>query len=126
MLRSFVTGLTVAFLLLIAAVPLAGAERFRTENQKIEAMIAHVEGLKQAKFVRNGVEYDAQIAGRFLRYIWNNNQERVKTADDFIRIVATASGAGIPYLVRFPDGRESKSRDYLTELLKKWEMPAEK
>ena len=126
MLRRFVTGLTVAILLFVAALPVAGAEKFRTENQKIEAMIAHVEGLKQAKFVRNGVEYDAQIAGRFLRYIWNDNKERVKTADDFIRIVATASGAGIPYLVRFPDGRESKSRDYLVELLKKWEMPAEK
>ncbi|HUE69456.1 MAG TPA: DUF5329 family protein [Pirellulaceae bacterium] len=126
MQRLPVTGLTFAFIAIFAALPLRAAEKFRTETQKIEAMIAHVEGLKQARFVRNGVEYDAQIAGRFMRYIWNDNKERVKTADDFIRIVATASGAGIPYLVRFADGRESKSRDYLVELLKKWEMPAEK
>ena len=126
MQRLFAVGLTFAFLALLAAFPVQAAEKFRTENQKIEAMIAHVEGLKQAKFVRNGVEYDAQIAGRFMRYIWNDNREKVKTAEDFIRVVATASGAGIPYLVRFPDGRESKSRDYLVELLKKWDMPAEK
>lgn len=126
MQRLLATGLTLALLSLWTAAPLSAAEKLRSENQKIEAMIAHVEGLKQAKFVRNGVEYDAQIAGRFMRYIWNDNREKVKTADDFIRVVATASGAGIPYLVRFPDGRESKSRDYLVELLKKWEMPAEK
>jgi hypothetical protein len=58
--------------------------------------------------------------------VWNANQAKVTTADDFIRVVATASGAGIPYLVRFEDGRESKSRDYLSELLKKWETPAGK
>jgi hypothetical protein len=126
MQRLLATGLTLALLSLWTAAPSIAAEKLRSENQKIEAMIAHVEGLKQAKFVRNGVEYDAQIAGRFMRYIWNDNREKVKTADDFIRVVATASGAGIPYLVRFPDGRESKSRDYLVELLKKWEMPAEK
>ena len=117
--RSFVLSLGLGLAALVGASPLAGAERFRTESQKIEAMIAHVEGLKQAKFVRNGVEYDAQIAGRFLRYIWNDNRARVKTADDCIRIAATASGAGIPYLVRFPDGRQSKSRDYLNDFLKK-------
>jgi hypothetical protein len=126
MQRLLATGLTLALLSLWTAAPSIAAEKLRSENQKIEAMIAHVEGLKQAKFVRNGVEYDAQIAGRFMRYIWNDNREKVKTADDFIRVVATASGAGIPYLVRFPDGRESKSRDYLVELLKKWEMPAVK
>ena len=105
-----------------AGMHLEAADKFRTENEKIDAMISHVEGLKQAKFVRNGVEYDSQIAGRFLRYIWNANKEKVKTADDFIRVVATASASGTPYLVRFPDGREAKSRDYLTDLLKKWEM----
>jgi uncharacterized protein DUF5329 len=126
MQRFHVIGVTMVLTAVCAAAPLKAAEKFCSEDQKIEAMIAHVEGLKEARFVRNGVEYDAQIAGRFLRYIWNDNKERVKTADDFIRIVATASGAGIPYLVRFPNGRESKSRDYLSELLKKWDESARK
>jgi hypothetical protein len=121
-----VAGLSLYCMALFTAPLAEAAEKVRTENQKIEAMISHVEGLKQAKFVRNGVEYDASIAGRFLRYVWNANQAKVTTADDFIRVVATASGAGIPYLVRFEDGRESKSRDYLSELLKKWETPAGK
>lgn len=126
MQRWLTTGIAFAFLALLNDAPALATEGTRAENQKIEAMIAHVEGLKQAKFVRNGVEYNSQVAGKFLRYIWNANKARIQTTDDFIRIVATASSAGNPYLVRFPDGRESKSRDYLQELLKKWEMPAEK
>ena len=126
MLRLIVSVLMLVALLWCAPLSLFAADKVSSEERKIEAMIAHVEGLKQAKFVRNGVEYDSRIAGRFLRYIWNDNKEKVQTADDFIRVVATASGAGIPYLVRFPDGREAKSRDYLTALLKKLEMPAEK
>jgi uncharacterized protein DUF5329 len=126
MQRWLAAGIVLAILAIVVPAPLLAAESARAENQKIESMIAHVEGLKQAKFVRNGAEYDSRIAGKFLRYIWNDNKERVKTADDFIRIVATASSAGVPYLVRFPDGRETKSRDYLERLLKKWEMPADK
>ena len=119
-------GLSLGLLAFIASPRAVAAERIRSENQKIEAMISHVEGLKQAKFVRNGVEYDSQIAAKFLRYVWNANQSKVRTADDFIRVVATASGAGIPYLVRFQDGRESKSRDYLIALLKDLERPPSK
>ena len=124
MRRPLWTGLMLCLAFCCGSLAHAG-EKSKSENEKIEALIAHVEGLKQAKFVRNGVEYDARIAGRFLRYIYGENKEKVRTAQDFIRVVATQSGAGIPYVVRFPDGRESKSRDYLTELLKKWEMPAE-
>ena len=125
-MRQWLTGMVIGVAAASALAPAAtAAEKFRSEEQKIEALITHVEGLKQAKFVRNGIEYDARIAGRFLRYIYGENRKKVRTAQDFIRVVATQSGAGIPYIVRFPDGRESKSRDYLTELLKKWEMPAE-
>ena len=124
MLRPLWTLVMLCLAFCCASLAHAG-EKFKSENEKIEALIAHVEGLKQAKFVRNGVEYDARIAGKFLRYIWHENKAKVQTADDFIRVEATASGAGNPYLVRFPDGRESKSRDYLHELLKKMEMPSQ-
>ena len=89
------------------------------ETKKIEALISHVEGLKDAKFVRNGIEYDAKTAGAFLRGKWDTNKAKIKTASDFIEQVATKSSTtGKPYLIRLKDGQEHKSGEYLAEQLK--------
>jgi hypothetical protein len=90
------------------------------EAKKIEALIALVEGLADAKFVRNGIEYDAKTAGAFLRGKWDANKTKIKTAEDFIEQVATRSSTtGKPYLIRFKDGKEHESGEYLTDQLKK-------
>jgi hypothetical protein len=48
----------------------------------------------------------------------------VKTARDFIERVASFSGtSGKSYLIRFKDGSEMKSRDFLLADLKKIEKP---
>jgi hypothetical protein len=92
------------------------------EKQKIEALIKQVGDLKDAKFVRNGSTHDVSAAVRFLRGKWEANDADVKTARDFIDKVASASGTtGKPYLIRFKDGREIKSRDFLLAELKKLE-----
>src|SRR5262245_23323720 len=92
------------------------------EKKKIEALIAHVEGLKDAKFVRGNKEYDAKTAGKFLRGKWEANAADVKSARDFIDKVASVSGASSkPYLIRFKDKKDVKSGDYLLEQLKKLE-----
>jgi uncharacterized protein DUF5329 len=89
------------------------------ESKKIDALIAHVEGLKDAKFVRNGIEYDAKTAGAFLRGKWDTNKAKIKTVADFIEHVATKSSTtGKPYLIRLTDGKEHKSGEYLAEQLK--------
>jgi uncharacterized protein DUF5329 len=94
-----------------------------TEANRIEALIAHVEGLANAKFVRNGIEYDAKTAGAFLRGKRDANQSKIKTAEDFIEHAATISSTtGKPYLIRFTGGKEVKSGEYLREQLKKLEM----
>jgi hypothetical protein len=102
--------------------PLAAADdKPATEAEKIEALIKHVEGL-DAKFVRNGTEYDAKTAGRFLRAKWDRQQDEIKTAAQFIEKVASMSStSGKPYSIRFKDGTESKSGEYLTAQLKKLE-----
>ena len=47
---------------------------------------------------------------------------KVKTARDFIDKVASASGtSGKPYLIRFKDGHEIKSQEFLLAELKKIE-----
>jgi hypothetical protein len=92
------------------------------EKEKIEALIRQVGELKDAKFIRNGSEYDVATAVRFLRGKWKANDKEVRTARDFIDKVASASGtSGKPYHIRFKDGREIASRDYLLAELKKQE-----
>ena len=72
--------LAALVLLLAASIPAAAADARAEETKKIEALITHVEGLADAKFVRNGIEYDAKTAGAFLRGKWNANKAKIKTA----------------------------------------------
>ena len=93
------------------------------EKQKIEVLIGRVGGLKDARFIRNGSTYDVSSAVRFLRGKWEANDAAVKTAQDFIDKVASVSGTSSkPYLIRFNDGKEITSRDFLLAELKKIEL----
>jgi hypothetical protein len=96
------------------------------EDAKIEALIAAVEKLDSAKFDRNGSEYDAKTAARFLRGKWNSNKAEIKTARDFIEKAGTGSStSGKPYLIKFKDG-DKKCADFLKEELTKLESPKKK
>lgn len=105
----------------ITAMPGFGvAQAPAAEKAKIEALISNIENLKGASFVRNGKDYDAKTAAKFLRGKWQAQDKEVKSAVDFIDKVASASGtSGKPYVIRFKDGREVKCGDYLTGQLKK-------
>jgi hypothetical protein len=89
------------------------------ETEKIEALIQEVRDLKDATFIRNGSSYNSESAAIFLRRKWQANHSEVKTARDFIDKIASFSGtSGRPYLIRFKDGREIHSRDFLLARLK--------
>ena len=89
------------------------------ETEKIEALIQEVRDLKDATFIRNGSSYNSESAAIFLRRKWQANRSEVKTARDFIDKVASLSGTSRkPYLIRFKDGREIHSRDFLLARLK--------
>ena len=48
----------------------------------------------------------------------NGGKQHIKTARDFINLAASKSErTGEPYLIRFDDGKEVKSGDFLTEKL---------
>lgn len=90
------------------------------ERQKIESLIKQVGDLKDAKFIRNGSTYEVSSAVRFLRGKWDANAVEVKSARDFIDKVASASStSGKSYLIRFKDGREIESREFLLAELQK-------
>ena len=96
------------------------------EIQKIEILIKQVRALKDARFIRNGSSYSADNAATFLRRKWQANESNVKTARDFIDKVASFSGtSGKPYRIRFKDGREIESQEFLVAELRKIEKARE-
>ncbi len=115
--------ITFALLFFLVAPSFGHAQALpAAEKQKIESLIKYVGELKDAKFVRNGSIYEPATAVRFLRGKWDANKAEVKTARDFIDKVATKSDtSGKPYLMRFNDGKEIPSREFLLAELKKLE-----
>jgi hypothetical protein len=120
--RSFVLALV---LLLGMPALLSAQDLALSEKQKIEALIGRVKSLKDAKFVRNGWSYSSDSAATFLWLKWEANATDVKSAKDFVEKVASFSGtSGKPYVIRFKNGKEIRSHDYLLAELKKIEEPA--
>ncbi len=88
------------------------------EKERIECLVDHVGEMKTAVFIRNGKEYDAGIAARFLRTKWHVNADKVKTAEDFVeKIASKSSTTGTPYRIRMKDGTEIGCGEYLSKLL---------
>ena len=98
-----------------------------SEAAKIEALIASVEQLKGAVFIRNGSEYDAAKAAAHLRRKLDYAGGKVKTAEQFIDHLATGSSmTGKPYKIRFSDGHSVESAVYFREQLRRLQTPARK
>jgi hypothetical protein len=119
LLRSYFGILAIVALVLFESQATNAASAPADENQKIEAIIQDVRDLKDATFIRNGSSYNSRSAAIFLRRKWQANQSDVRTARDFIDKVASFSGtSGKPYLIRFKDGKEIHSREFLLARLK--------
>jgi len=121
-LRTFIY-IALFFLLPFAdCSPLQAGELRPAEKAKIEALITHLETLKDATFIRNGTDYDSRTAAKFLRGKWQANEKLIKTAADFIAKAATRSStSGKPYLIRLKGSPATPCADYLTAQLKKGE-----
>lgn len=98
------------------------SESALTEEGKIQRLIETVAGLRDATFIRNEREHDAQQAADHLRRKWLARAEEIETAREFIESVASRSSAtGEPYRIRFPDGRVVSSGEFLRERLREIE-----
>ena len=119
----FMVQIAILLLAIFVAPTILHAQNLpAAEKQKIETLIKQVGELKDAKFIRNGSSYEPSTAVRFLRGKWDANKGEVKTVRDFIDKVASKSGtSGKPYLMRFHDGREIPSREFLLGELNKLE-----
>ena len=91
------------------------------EKKKIEFLMSAVENLNGAKFIRNGTEHNGKEAAEHLRMKLQKAGDRVRTADDFIRLCASKSLlSGRPYMIRSSDGKTIKSEDFFREKLKEY------
>lgn len=88
------------------------------ERQKIDYLIASVETLQGAQFIRNGKSYDARAAADHLRLKLRAAGSRITTAEEFIMYCASQSSiSGTPYQIKFADGRAVTSAAYLHQKL---------
>jgi hypothetical protein len=89
------------------------------EEAKIQYLISAIETLKGANFIRNGTMYDAGRAADHLRLKLKKAGDRVKTAEDFIRLCASKSSlSGEPYRIRFSDGTTVETEVFFHTSLK--------
>ena len=118
MRRRFVAGSLVLLSMAQTVVAAAPAQ----EQSRIEKLIRYVESQKTLKFVRNGTEYTAEDAGKFLRGKLEAMGGEVTTARQFIkRIASRSSMSGQPYQVRLADGQTMLAENFLEDELQRIE-----
>jgi hypothetical protein len=97
----------------------APAAAVLSEQEKIDRMIAKVESLQGATFVRNGAEHTPAEAAKHLHDKRKSAGDKLTTADQFIEQVASKSSlSGEEYVIRFADGRSVKAGEFLKQELK--------
>jgi hypothetical protein len=90
------------------------------ERARIERLIDFVEAQKDIRFVRNGNDYSAKDAGKFLRGKFDKMGEHVTTAQQFIdEIASRSSTTGQAYQIRFADGRSVPVAQFLGDELRR-------
>jgi hypothetical protein len=108
----------VLFMVLVSLVVMRAYAQDSPEAAKIQYLIASIEALEGAKFIRNGQEYDARSASSHLRLKLKNAGDRVKTAEDFIKYCGSKSSmTGVPYLIKLADGTTVKAEIFFREKL---------
>lgn len=99
---------------LLALCASAGAAPSEAEQARIDRLIEAVGQNRQARFIRNGTEYEAADAAAFLHRKLDAFGSRVKTVHDFIEQIASKSTTtGEIYKVRLSDGHVVTSADFL-------------
>jgi hypothetical protein len=107
----------LAGLLLLPGVSVQAASRAPVEQAKIEALLSEIRS-SDAVFIRNGKEYTGKKSASHLKRKLAFAGDRVATARDFVRGIATRSEeSGEPYRVRFRGGRPRLLGEWLEERL---------
>lgn len=91
---------------------------YLAEQEKIKQLIAAVEGLQDAVFIRNDAEYKAKDAADHLRRKLAAAGDEIDSAAKFIDLIASKSSvSGEEYTIRFTDGRIVTAGEFLRNKL---------
>ncbi len=116
-------GARTAIIALLMGIFLGGTASLQalTEQQKINLLYQEIRS-SQAIFIRNGIEYDAEKAVSHLKRKHDYAGDKIQTARQFIKYLATESSmTGIAYKIKLPGGKVVESGPYLLQVLKKIE-----
>ena len=95
------------------------SEQTLAESEKIEKLISSLREMNGAKFIRNAQEHTVDEAITHLTGKWETMKIQIKTAQDFIAIVASRSSTtGKPYLLKLADGTIMRSQEWFRKQLK--------
>ena len=96
------------------------------EEQKVDALIHFVGSMREEKFIHNGKEYDTAKTVGLIKYKYHKEKPSLKNATEFIEKCAAKSGTtGLPYQIKFPDGKVKTSEGFLKEKLAEIERNGE-
>lgn len=114
MLRLSTLTLGIGCLILAVCSGVASASEMpAAEQKKIDALIAGVERMSDAVFIRNGKQYSTDLAAEFLRRKWKSYRSEIRSATEFIDKVASfSSTTGKRYSIRWRDGTERSSEEF--------------
>lgn len=94
------------------------SQRLSDHFDGLRYLIASVEALEGATFIRNGNKYDARSASNHLRLKLKSAGDRVTTAEGFIRYCGSKSSmTGVPYLIKLADGTTVKAEAFFRKKL---------
>lgn len=94
-----------------------------TEAEKVERLLAFIRGLEGATFIRNGSEHTCKEAADHLQAKWEKHQSKIRTAEEFVLGLASASGmTGEAYKIRYADGTTVETKEVLLNELKRLEQ----
>ena len=100
-------------------------DKVLSQSQKIETLILSLRQLVGAKFIRNEQEHTLDKAIAHMRKKWKWKRSEIKTAEDFIMIVGSKSStSGKPYMIRLPDGTETKAEEWFSKQLALMKTPS--
>jgi len=88
-----------------------------SEDQKIEILIESLKKLPGAQFYKDGKYCDMNEASAFLKKKKNATSPKIRSAQEFIDKVASGSGKGNDYKIKFSNGNEMLAKDYFHNVL---------
>lgn len=110
---------TTAILLVLITSVFAREAR---EQARIDFLIHDVEQAKGVVFIRNGTEHASAEAAEHLRMKVNYAGERVKTAEDFVKLCASESYLTHQrYKIRLANGKTVDAGEYFTARLREFD-----